>query len=187
MPIFPQNVITLIWDFDKTLIPGYMEDPLFRHYGVSPSEFWAEVEGLPRYYRDRGGELVATESLYLSHILTYVRSGRFGGLSNAVLRRLGEEIEFYPGLPGFLEQISKIIRQRFRFYRKVKTLSAEGRLSAWILAMVPIALFAVVWVTTPSYLPTLLEQPLGRKMIMGASVMMVVGVFWIRKIIRIEV
>ena len=63
--------------------------------------------------------------------------------------------------------------------------SGGFELMAWLTSAN--ALFAVVWVTTPSYLPTLLEQPLGRKMIMGASVMMVVGVFWIRKIIRIEV
>ena len=109
MPIFPQNVIAVIWDYDKTLIPGYMEDPLFRHYGVNPSEFWAEVEGLPRFYQARGGELVARESLYLSHILSYVRAGRFAGLSNALLRRLGEQIEFYPGLPGFFESVRKTI------------------------------------------------------------------------------
>ena len=90
-------------------------------------------------------------------------------------------------LAEILEQISAIIRQRFRFYRKVKTLSAEGRMSAWILAMVPILLFAVVWITTPTYLPILVEQALGRKMILIAGVMMVIGILWIRRIIRIEV
>lgn len=90
-------------------------------------------------------------------------------------------------LTEILEQISKLIRQRFRFYRKVRTLSAEGRMSAWILAMVPIILFAVIWITTPGYLPTLLEEPLGRKLLMGAGVMMLIGVLWIRKVIRIEV
>lgn len=89
-------------------------------------------------------------------------------------------------LAEILEQISTVIRHRFRFYRKVKTLSAEGRMSAWILALVPIVLFAVIWVTTPGYLPTLLEQPVGRKMLMGSGVMMLIGIVWINKIIRIE-
>ena len=90
-------------------------------------------------------------------------------------------------LTEILDQLSRLIRSRFRFYRKVKTLSAEGRMSAWILALVPFVLFAVVWITTPSYLPTLIEQPAGRKLIMGATVFMFIGILWIRRVIRIEV
>ena len=41
------NIIAIIWDFDKTLINGYMEDPLLRDYGVDPRDFWEEVNGLP--------------------------------------------------------------------------------------------------------------------------------------------
>ncbi len=53
--------------------------------------------------------------------------------------------------------------------------------------MVPFALFAVVSFTTPEYLPVLLESPAGVKMITVGSVMGVIGIFWIRKIIRIDV
>jgi tight adherence protein B len=60
-------------------------------------------------------------------------------------------------------------------------------MSAWILALVPFVLFAVVWVTTPEYLPVLLEEEAGKKMIIYAAVSGVIGMFWIRKIIRIEV
>jgi tight adherence protein B len=90
-------------------------------------------------------------------------------------------------LAEILDQISNVIRGRFRFFRKVKTLSAEGRLSAWILALVPFILFAVITVTTPDYLPVLLEDPVGRKMIGGGFILGVVGIYWIRRIIRIEV
>jgi len=89
-------------------------------------------------------------------------------------------------LAEILEQISTVIRGRFRFFRKVRTLSAEGRLSAWILAMVPFVLFIVITVTTPDYLPVLLEDPIGQKMIGVGFVMGVIGIFWIRRIIRIE-
>jgi tight adherence protein B len=85
-----------------------------------------------------------------------------------------------------LEQISTVVRSRFRFYRKVRTLSAEGRLSAWILALVPFTLFVVIMATTPDYLPVLLESENGIKMITFGAVMGVVGIFWIRRIIRIE-
>ncbi len=90
-------------------------------------------------------------------------------------------------LAEILERISNVIRGRFKLQRKVKTLSAEGRMSAWILALVPLVLFAVVWITTPSYLPTLIEDELGRRLIMVGLVAGVVGIFWVRRIVRIEV
>jgi len=89
-------------------------------------------------------------------------------------------------LAEIFESISQVIRSRFRFGRRVRTLSAEGRLSAWILTLVPILLFGVLWLTTPAYLPPLLESPTGQKMIAFAVIMMVVAVFWMRKIIRID-
>jgi tight adherence protein B len=90
-------------------------------------------------------------------------------------------------LAEIFERISNVIRGRFRFHRKVRTLSAEGRLSAWILALVPLVLFAVIWVTTPDYLPVLLEETIGHKLLIGAGVLGVVGIVWIRKVIQIEV
>jgi tight adherence protein B len=89
-------------------------------------------------------------------------------------------------LAEIFERISQVIRSRFRFGRKVRTLSAEGRMSAWILSLVPIILFGVLWITTPAYLPPLLEHPIGQKMLIFAVIMMVVAVFWMRKIIRID-
>jgi tight adherence protein B len=90
-------------------------------------------------------------------------------------------------LAEILGQISTVVRGRFRLERKIRTLSAEGRMSAWILALVPIVLFGVISVTTPDYLPTLTEDPLGQKLIMAGGVMGVIGILWIRKIIRIDV
>jgi len=90
-------------------------------------------------------------------------------------------------LAEILEQISGVIRGRFRLERKIKTLSAEGRLSTWVLAMVPLVLFAVIWITTPDYLPTLLDDEVGQFLIGYGLVSAVIGAFWIRKIIRIDV
>jgi tight adherence protein B len=86
-----------------------------------------------------------------------------------------------------LDRITAVIRGRFKLHRRIKSLSAEGRLSANILAMVPLVLFAVIWFTTPDYLPTLLNNPLGPKLITTAVVLGVLGIFWIRRIIRIRV
>jgi tight adherence protein B len=90
-------------------------------------------------------------------------------------------------LAEIFEGLAKVIRGRFRFQRKVRTLSAEGRLSAWILALVPIILFAVIWITTPDYMPPLLHHPVGRKLVIFGCVSMVLGVLWMRKIIRIDI
>lgn len=89
-------------------------------------------------------------------------------------------------LAEILERISAVIRGRFRLYRKIKTLSAEGRMSAWVLAMVPLGLFVVLMVTTPDYLPVMVDDPRGQKMIVAGIVSACCGIFWIRKILRIE-
>jgi len=89
-------------------------------------------------------------------------------------------------LAEIFDRISAVIRSRFRFGRKVRTLSAEGRLSAWVLGLVPLVLFGLLWITSPDYLPPLLADPVGQKMIAFACLMLVVGVFWMRRIIRID-
>ena len=44
------NIIAIIWDFDKTLINGYMQEPIFREYKVDAKKFWDEVNSLPKKY-----------------------------------------------------------------------------------------------------------------------------------------
>ncbi|MCY1383011.1 Type II secretion system (T2SS), protein F [compost metagenome] len=90
-------------------------------------------------------------------------------------------------LTEVLERLASLIRGRFRFQRKVKTLSAEGRMSAWVLVAIPFVLSAAIMVTSPTYLPMLIKEPLGQKMVMAAFVAMLLGILWIRKIIRIQV
>ncbi|MNQ89109.1 Bacterial type II secretion system protein F domain protein [compost metagenome] len=90
-------------------------------------------------------------------------------------------------LTEILQRLSSLIRGRFRFQRKVKTLSAEGRMSAWVLVAIPFVLCIGLVLTTPEYLPMLLNDPTGHKLIMAAFVAMLLGIFWIKKIIRIEV
>lgn len=106
-----ENIIALVWDFDKTLAPGYMEDPFFRYYGVEPRIFWDEANHLPRVYKDNGITHIAKDTLYLNHILTYVQKGIFKNLSNKKLRELGKRITFYKGLPDFFQQIQKSVAE----------------------------------------------------------------------------
>ncbi len=90
-------------------------------------------------------------------------------------------------LTEVLERLSNLIRGRFRFQRKVKTMSAEGRMSAWILVAIPFLLAAAIIVTSPDYLTLLIKDPTGQMFVMGAFGSMLVGIFWIRRIIRIQI
>jgi len=115
---FPQNVIAVIWDFDKTLISGNMQAPLFRAYGVDEDEFWDEVNTLPAFYAAHGYPLFSKDTAYLSHILTYVKEGKFDDLSNKKLRELGAEIEFFPGLPDFFRELKETIEDNPTFAQR---------------------------------------------------------------------
>jgi hypothetical protein len=108
-PLFLQNIIACIWDFDKTLSPGYMQAPIFEMYRIDPKKFWKEVEELPTYYKKDGLDLISTDTLYLNHILTYTRQGTFKGLNNARLRKLGGKIKLYEGLPDFFDKIKYVV------------------------------------------------------------------------------
>lgn len=111
-----QNIVACVWDFDKTLIPGYMQTPLFRHFGVPEKQFWQEVNQLPDYYR-RHGQRVASETVYLNHLLTYVRHGHLQGLNNRLLRDLGSQLSFYQGLPEFFQTLKETVRSRPEFIK----------------------------------------------------------------------
>jgi hypothetical protein len=103
-----QNIVACIWDFDKTLIPGYMQWPIFEHFGVDEKRFWKEVNALPEIYRNNG-QIVSSDIMYLNHILTYVRHGKFAGLNNALLRKLGQKLHLYQGLPEFFQVLKDIV------------------------------------------------------------------------------
>jgi len=86
-----------------------------------------------------------------------------------------------------LDHISAVIRDRFRFERKLRTLTAEGRLSAWILTSIPFVLAAILQFRAPDYLRELIDHPQGTALISGGGVLMFIGVVWMRQIIRIVI
>jgi tight adherence protein B len=90
-------------------------------------------------------------------------------------------------LAEILSQISSVIRGRFRFQRRVRTLSAEGRMSAWVLVLVPLVLFGAMAVMNPDYLPLLFEEEIGKKLAAFAAVWAAIGIYWIRRLIRVAV
>ncbi|WP_417607562.1 type II secretion system F family protein [Oceanimonas baumannii] len=86
-----------------------------------------------------------------------------------------------------IDKLAKIIRDRFKFNRQLRTLSAEGRMSGWVLVLTPFALFALIFLTTPSYVTELVSTPEGNKLLIGGAIGMILGTWWISKIIKIEV
>jgi tight adherence protein B len=60
-------------------------------------------------------------------------------------------------------------------------------MSAWVLVAIPFVLAIAIVLTSPSYMPVLINDPIGHKLIMFAFGAMLLGILWIRKIIRIQV
>ncbi len=89
-------------------------------------------------------------------------------------------------LAEILDRISSILRQRHRFRRRLRSLTAEGRMSAWVLILMPFVLSVVLTIIAPDYLPLMTEDPLGIKLIVTALLVMAFGVWWIRRIIRVR-
>lgn len=104
-----QNVIALIWDFDKTLVNGYMQDPIFEEYKVNPVDFWKEVNGMPEYYAKKGVR-VNPDIAYLLKFIRDAKLGLFKGLNNEKLRTYGAKQKFYPGIPEFFEKTLDLLK-----------------------------------------------------------------------------
>lgn len=104
-----QNVIAIIWDFDKTLVDGYMQDPIFKEYDIDAKTFWEEVDGLPSFYAKQGVK-VNRDTIYLNHFIHYVKDGRFRGLGNEKLRSYGAQQKFYPGIPEIFKSTTEMLK-----------------------------------------------------------------------------
>ncbi len=86
-----------------------------------------------------------------------------------------------------LQKVSEVLRARFKLERKIKTLSAESRLSAWILTLSPFALFFGLKLVNPEYIEPLYSDPRGISMVSIGVILLAIGAFWIRKIVNIEI
>ena len=90
-------------------------------------------------------------------------------------------------LAHILDTISETINERIRMRREVLSLTAQGRASGWVLALLPVGLAAVLGIINPSYLTPLIEEPVGRIAIAGAVVLEIIGFIVIKRIVDIEV
>ncbi|SDB28980.1 tight adherence protein B [Desulfonatronum thiosulfatophilum] len=90
-------------------------------------------------------------------------------------------------LAQIIENTAAIIRERFAFYGKVKVLSAEGIMSMWVLMGLPFVVAGGLLLLSPDYMKLLIEETIGQIMIAYALIMMVLGYFFMRKMVEIKV
>ena len=90
-------------------------------------------------------------------------------------------------LAEILDGLSKVIRDRFRIHREVKTRTAQGRLTAGILLAIPPFMMFMLGAVNPAYMKPLYEDPIGPLILGIAAVFQVVGAILLWKIINIEV
>ncbi|WP_336016072.1 HAD family hydrolase [Fusobacterium polymorphum] len=105
------NIIAVIWDFDKTLVDGYMQDPIFEKYDVDAKKFWEEVNSLPDKYWNDQKVKVNKDTIYLNHFINKTKERIFKGLNNEILFELGKELKFYKGIPEIFEKTKEIIEK----------------------------------------------------------------------------
>ena len=95
----PQNIIALVYDYDQTLSPRYMQDDvLFPEFGIDPAQFWKKCNALVSDQKWDG------ELAYMKCLLDYLG---MDNVTNARLTELGAGLRFFPGLPEMFEALPK--------------------------------------------------------------------------------
>jgi tight adherence protein B len=90
-------------------------------------------------------------------------------------------------LSEILENLSHVVRERFKILRQVRVYTAHGRFTGYVLLALPALLCVALSFINPDHMNTLFREPLGRMLLMGALVMQTIGFLWIKQVIKIEV
>ncbi len=90
-------------------------------------------------------------------------------------------------LAEILDNVADTLRDRAIMRRQVRVLTAEGRLSAWVLAILPMGIALYMFIVNPDYIGILFTDKRGIIMLIMALVLLVAGVLWMRKIVDIDV
>ena len=102
------NVIAVIWDCDKTLIDGYMQDPIFKEYDIDSNKFWDDVNGEVEAYAKKGIR-VNKDTYYLNYFIRAAHNGILPGLNNEKLYEFGKKQKFYKGIPEIFDRTRDMI------------------------------------------------------------------------------
>lgn len=90
-------------------------------------------------------------------------------------------------LSEILDNLSKLIRDRLKFYGKVRVLSTEGRMSAWVLCLLPFALAGLLEFVNHDFISILWTDPIGIGLTYKVLGMMAIGAFWSYRLVQIRV
>ena len=90
-------------------------------------------------------------------------------------------------LAEILDNLSYVIRERFKIRRQLRVITAQGRLSGYILACLPLAVGLAIFLLNRSYIMELFTTTPGKFMAVSAVVLQAMGYLWIRKIVNIEI
>jgi tight adherence protein B len=89
-------------------------------------------------------------------------------------------------LSEVLDNLARVMRERFRVKRQVRVITAHGRMTGWVLTAMPPVLAALFMVTNPNHIRAMLNDPLGVQMIVVAVSLQIIGTLIIRKLVNIE-
>ena len=90
-------------------------------------------------------------------------------------------------LSEILDNLSSVVRERFKILRQVRVYTAHGRLTGYVLMALPAALAIALSFINPDHIDVLFNEKMGRMLILASIVMQTIGYFWIRKVVKIEV
>jgi tight adherence protein B len=154
---------------------------------------------LPQAMGTIGQEGSPPTSLEFARVTNEVRVGRSltDALSDVCARMRNEDFfwvtqaisinrEVGGNLADVLDGVSKTIRQRAEIRGQVKSLAADGQLSAIIMIALPFAVAGFLAFTSPKYISQLVTDPLGWAMMGAGAVMMAIGTFWMYKMIDLK-
>lgn len=89
-------------------------------------------------------------------------------------------------LAEVLDNLSSVMRDRFKVKRQIRVVSAHGRITAWVLTLLPPVLAAVLYAVSPQFMRVLIDDPLGVRLIMFALGMQVLGTIIISRLVTVE-
>lgn len=103
-----------------------------------------------------------------------------------VAQAIGIHREVGGDLAGVLDEVGHTIRERNQIRRQVTALSAEGKMSAYILLALPFVVIGILMITSPAYILKFVQSPIGFVMMGAAAVMLTVGALWMRKVVSFK-